>query len=407
MRRRHAARAGRRRLPGRHQVGARPRRRLAPLPGRQRRRERDRHLQGPPAHGAGSPPADRGLPHRLLRRGPVAVLPLHPGGDGLRPGAGGEGAERGLRRRLHGPRHPGLPAQRRHLPHLGRGRLHRGRGDRPHRVAGGQPGHAPAQAAVLPRRHRPLRPAHDRQQRGDAVEPAVADGQRRRRLQALRLGDLARHPALRRVRPRGPPRRLRGAARHHHVPPAVLRPAVLPGHAVRAPPQDVHPRWRLLAVVLRRAARPAPRGPSGRCGRVDARARARWWSWTTPSMRWWPACGSCASSPASRAASARRAARARTGSRRSCAALLDGHGRPSDIDLLLDIGDNISPGPYPAAGYEAEGLAPVPFPPRQTTICPLGPLRGGAGGLGHPPLPVRVRGQDHPTLGVDPAADRD
>src|SRR4051794_19104339 len=53
--------------------------------------------------------------------------------------------------------------------------------------------------------------------------------------------------------------------------------------------------------------------------------------------------------------------------------LLEGHGRPSDIDLLLDIGDNISPGPYPAAGYEAEGLAPVPFPPRQTTICPLGP----------------------------------
>ena len=53
--------------------------------------------------------------------------------------------------------------------------------------------------------------------------------------------------------------------------------------------------------------------------------------------------------------------------------LVDGHGRPSDIDLLLDIGDNISPGPYPAAGYEAEGLAPVPFPPRQTTICPLGP----------------------------------
>jgi len=53
--------------------------------------------------------------------------------------------------------------------------------------------------------------------------------------------------------------------------------------------------------------------------------------------------------------------------------LVDGHGRPSDIDLLLDIGDNISPGPYPAAGHEAEGLAPVPFPPRQTTICPLGP----------------------------------
>jgi len=53
--------------------------------------------------------------------------------------------------------------------------------------------------------------------------------------------------------------------------------------------------------------------------------------------------------------------------------ILDGHGRPSDIDMLLDVGDNISPGPYPAASWEAEGLAAVPFPPKQTTICPLGP----------------------------------
>ncbi len=53
--------------------------------------------------------------------------------------------------------------------------------------------------------------------------------------------------------------------------------------------------------------------------------------------------------------------------------ILDGHGRPADIDMLLDVGDNISPGPYPAAGWPAEGIDPVPFPPRQTTICPLGP----------------------------------
>ncbi|HIM66500.1 MAG TPA: NADH-quinone oxidoreductase subunit NuoF [Acidimicrobiia bacterium] len=53
--------------------------------------------------------------------------------------------------------------------------------------------------------------------------------------------------------------------------------------------------------------------------------------------------------------------------------IYDGHGRPSDIDLLLDVGDNISPGPYPAASFEAEGLEAVPFPPLQTTICPLGP----------------------------------
>jgi NADH-quinone oxidoreductase subunit F len=53
--------------------------------------------------------------------------------------------------------------------------------------------------------------------------------------------------------------------------------------------------------------------------------------------------------------------------------VISGQGRPGDIDMLLDVGDNISPGPYPAAAYEAEGLAAVPFPPRQTTICPLGP----------------------------------
>jgi len=53
--------------------------------------------------------------------------------------------------------------------------------------------------------------------------------------------------------------------------------------------------------------------------------------------------------------------------------ILDGHGRPSDIDLLLDVADNISPGPYPAAADPNNGLAAIPFPPRQTTICPLGP----------------------------------
>ena len=39
--------------------------------------------------------------------------------------------------------------------------------------------------------------------------------------------------------------------------------------------------------------------------------------------------------------------------------LLDGAGRPADLDLLLDISDNISPG--------------LRWPPAQTTICPLGP----------------------------------
>ena len=53
--------------------------------------------------------------------------------------------------------------------------------------------------------------------------------------------------------------------------------------------------------------------------------------------------------------------------------ILDGNGRPSDLELLLDVADNISPGPYPVAADPANGLDAVPFPPRQTTICPLGP----------------------------------
>jgi len=39
--------------------------------------------------------------------------------------------------------------------------------------------------------------------------------------------------------------------------------------------------------------------------------------------------------------------------------IIDGHGRPEDLALLLDVSDGISPG--------------IAWPPRQTTICPLGP----------------------------------
>ncbi len=53
--------------------------------------------------------------------------------------------------------------------------------------------------------------------------------------------------------------------------------------------------------------------------------------------------------------------------------IYNGHGRPSDIDLLLDIGSQISPGEYPVAAWAEKGLTAVPFPPKQTTICPLGP----------------------------------
>ena len=39
--------------------------------------------------------------------------------------------------------------------------------------------------------------------------------------------------------------------------------------------------------------------------------------------------------------------------------MLDGHGRPEDVALLMEVSESISPG--------------IAWPPRQTTICPLGP----------------------------------
>jgi NADH-quinone oxidoreductase subunit F len=56
--------------------------------------------------------------------------------------------------------------------------------------------------------------------------------------------------------------------------------------------------------------------------------------------------------------------------------ILDGHGRPEDIALLLDVADNISPG--------------LTWPPKQTTICPLGPS-AAAGAL--PGSVKRFRGE--------------
>lgn len=53
--------------------------------------------------------------------------------------------------------------------------------------------------------------------------------------------------------------------------------------------------------------------------------------------------------------------------------IMNGEGTMEDVDLLESIGQNISPGTYPVASHPDEGLEAVPFPPKQTTICPLGP----------------------------------
>ncbi|HVE94275.1 MAG TPA: NADH-quinone oxidoreductase subunit NuoF [Acidimicrobiales bacterium] len=55
------------------------------------------------------------------------------------------------------------------------------------------------------------------------------------------------------------------------------------------------------------------------------------------------------------------------------ARILAGHGRPEDIGLLVDVGDNISPGPFPGPGLAAGDAPFAPFPYKKTTICDLGP----------------------------------
>jgi NADH-quinone oxidoreductase subunit F len=53
--------------------------------------------------------------------------------------------------------------------------------------------------------------------------------------------------------------------------------------------------------------------------------------------------------------------------------VIDGHGAPEDLDLLLSVGESICPGAMPHASSERLGLEAVPFPYKMTTICFLGP----------------------------------
>jgi NADH-quinone oxidoreductase E subunit len=82
----------------------------------QRRRERARNLQGPPADGAQSPSAGGGLPDRLLRDRIEGGLHLHPRRV-LPPVPGdAEGDRRCPRGRVRGPEHPRERVRLRGLP---------------------------------------------------------------------------------------------------------------------------------------------------------------------------------------------------------------------------------------------------------------------------------------------------
>ncbi|MGD9794189.1 MAG: NADH-quinone oxidoreductase subunit F, partial [Acidimicrobiia bacterium] len=53
--------------------------------------------------------------------------------------------------------------------------------------------------------------------------------------------------------------------------------------------------------------------------------------------------------------------------------IVSGLGRPSDLQLLRDVGASICPGDFPHASSERLGLGAVPFPYKMTTICFVGP----------------------------------
>jgi NADH-quinone oxidoreductase subunit F len=51
----------------------------------------------------------------------------------------------------------------------------------------------------------------------------------------------------------------------------------------------------------------------------------------------------------------------------------NGAGRMEDLDLMLDVGQTISPGPFPHASNKEAGVEATPWPYRMTTICFVGP----------------------------------
>jgi len=53
--------------------------------------------------------------------------------------------------------------------------------------------------------------------------------------------------------------------------------------------------------------------------------------------------------------------------------ICDGHGTPSDLDLLIEVGTSICPGDFPHAASSRLGLEATPFPYKMTTICFVGP----------------------------------
>ena len=53
--------------------------------------------------------------------------------------------------------------------------------------------------------------------------------------------------------------------------------------------------------------------------------------------------------------------------------VVEGHGAPEDLALMLEVGESICPGAFPHAASTRLGIEAVPFPYKMTTICFVGP----------------------------------
>ena len=156
------------------------------------------------------------------------------------------------------------------------------------------------------------------------------------------------------VRAREDPGPVRGAARHHAA------RADRPGgrHAAAGAPAEVLDAGRVVHATADPRAPGRPAGLRGRGRRrVDARAPGRCRSSTTPPACCAPRCAGRSSTSTSRAASARRAARARTGWCGRSSGMEDGNGTEEDLDKLNDIGGNIIGRAFCALG----DAAPAPI----------------------------------------------
>jgi len=228
------------------------------------------------------------------------------------------------------------------------------------RVARGQARLPAHQAAVLPRRHRPLRRAHRGQQRRDDGQHPVDREQRWRRRSRPSAPAARRGPGCSRWRPTfaipatTSSRWSRRPSATSSTPP-VLGGGIRGSNTLKAfIPGGVSAPWFGPDQV------DLPLGP-GRGGRRRLHARLGLHRGHGLGHLRGPrrVAASPSSSPASRAGSARRAAKGRAWLERILYRIENGSGREEDLDLLMDLCDNISPG--------------VAWPPQQTTICVLGP----------------------------------